>query len=141
MSPAPPNPKRLARELALQTLFQTEFTASVPYQDFLGLFESSVDSEALDYANELVRGVKARGSEIDALIQAASVRWKIERMAIVDRNLLRIAVFEMKHLPSPLKPSIVINEAVDIAKKFGTNESSSFVNGILDQIRKDSGWE
>lgn len=95
----------------------------------------------MDYADELIRGVKARAPEIDGLIQAASQRWKIDRMAMVDRNLLRMAVFEMKYLPSPLKPSIVINEAVDLAKKFGTNESGSFVNGILDQIRKDAGWE
>lgn len=141
MSPTQPNPKRQARELALQILFQTEFTTPVPYQDFLGLFESKVESEVLEYADDLIRGVKARSQEIDSVIQSASQRWKIDRMAMVDRNLLRMAVFEMKFLPSPLKPSIVINEAVDLAKKFGTNESGAFVNGILDQIRKDSGWE
>jgi N utilization substance protein B len=62
-------------------------------------------------------------------------------MAIVDRNALRLAVFEMKYLTPPVKPSIVINESVEIVKKYGTTESGSFVNGVLDQIRKVQGWE
>lgn len=141
MNSTAPNPKRRARELALQILFQTEFTAQVPYQDFLGLFEDKVAADVLDYADELIRGVKAKSGEIDALIQSVSRSWKVERMALVDRNLLRIAVFEMKHLMPPLKPSIAINEAVELAKQFGSTESSAFVNGLLDQIRKESGWE
>ncbi|MFN7728983.1 MAG: transcription antitermination protein NusB, partial [Bdellovibrio sp.] len=66
---------------------------------------------------------------------------KVERMSMVDRNVLRVAVFEMKFLVDPLKPSIAINEAVDIAKRFGTTESGSFVNGLLDQVRRQNQWE
>jgi len=136
-----PRQKRHARELALQILFQTEFTTPVPYQDFLELFEDSTPKEVLDYADELIRGVKERRGEIDSILQASSQNWKVERMAIVDRNVLRLAVFEMKFGSSPLKPSIAINEAVDIAKKFGTTDSGSFVNGLLDQVRRQAGWE
>ena len=134
------NPKTLARELALQILFQTEFTTPVPYQDFLALFEHSVTPDIVQYADELIKGVKAGKTEIDRLIQSASRQWKLDRMSIIDRNVLRIAVYEMQFLSMPLKPSIAINEAVEIAKKFGTTESSSFVNGLLDQIRRDCGW-
>ncbi len=141
MSLQDPKLKRQSRELALQILFQTEFTSPVPYQDFLELFEERTPKEVVDYADELIRGVKARVAEIDALIQSASQHWKVERMSMVDRNVLRVAVFEMKFLVDPLKPSIAINEAVDIAKRFGTTESGSFVNGLLDQVRRQNQWE
>jgi len=107
----------------------------------LELFEDSTPKDVLDYADELIRGVKERRGEIDSILQASSQNWKVERMAIVDRNVLRLAVFEMKFGSSPLKPSIAINEAVDIAKKFGTTDSGSFVNGLLDQVRRQAGWE
>ncbi|MBX2993959.1 MAG: transcription antitermination factor NusB [Bdellovibrionaceae bacterium] len=133
--------KRQARELALQILFQTEFTTAVPYQDFLELFEERTSKDVVDYADELIRGVKARVKEIDAVLQSASQHWKVERMSLVDRNVLRVAVFEMKYSTDPVKPSIAINEAVDIAKRFGSTESGSFVNGLLDQARKQNAWE
>lgn len=97
--------------------------------------------EIVSYADELIKGVRQHSHEIDKSIQSVSQHWKLERMALVDRNILRIAVLEMRFLPSPLKASIAINEAVEIAKKFGTTESGGFVNGILDQVRKESGWE
>lgn len=141
MSLQDPKLKRQARELALQILFQTEFTTAVPYQDFLELFEERTSKEVVDYADELIRGVKARVKEIDAILQSASQHWKVERMSLVDRNVLRVAVFEMKYSTDPVKPSIAINEAVDIAKRFGSTESGSFVNGLLDQARKQNAWE
>ncbi|MFN7729597.1 MAG: transcription antitermination factor NusB, partial [Bdellovibrio sp.] len=79
MSLQDPKLKRQSRELALQILFQTEFTSPVPYQDFLELFEERTPKEVVDYADELIRGVKARVAEIDALIQSASQHWKVER--------------------------------------------------------------
>lgn len=141
MSLQDPKLKRQARELALQILFQTEFTTAVPYQDFLELFEERTSKDVVDYADELIRGVKARVKEIDAVLQSASQHWKVERMSLVDRNVLRVAVFEMKYSTDPVKPSIAINEAVDIAKRFGSTESGSFVNGLLDQARKQNAWE
>jgi len=125
-----------AREIALQILFQIEFASRISYQDFLTLFEETVPKEAVDYADLIVRGVKDHQSEIDAAIQSASAHWSLGRMSIVDRNILRISVFEMKYSTQPIKPSITINEAIELAKKYGSTDSSSFVNGILDSISK-----
>ena len=126
--------RRKSRELALQILFQTEFTPEVTMQDMVTVFEKKIDSETMDYTMLLVKGVKQHREKIDVQIQEASRHWKMDRMASVDRNILRSAVFEMLHAAEPLEPKIVINEAIEIAKVFGTQDSGSFVNGILDQI-------
>ena len=126
--------RRKSRELALQILFQTEFTPEVTMQDMASVFEKKIDSQIMDYTMMLVKGVKQHREKIDARIQEASRHWKIDRMASVDRNILRSAVFEMLHAVEPMEPKIVINEAIEIAKVFGTQDSGSFVNGILDQI-------
>ena len=128
--------RRQAREIALQILFQTEFTTRVAYQDFLALFEDTVPKTAVDYADHLVHGVKAKQSEIDALIQASSKHWNLSRMPIVDRNILRICVFEMIFSSEIIKPNIAINEAIDMAKKYGSQDSPSFINGVLDSVAK-----
>jgi N utilization substance protein B len=94
------------------------------------------DAETIAYADDLIRGVQQNKPAIDAKIQSSSAHWKMDRMATIDRNILRVAVYEMRMAPEPLKENIVINEAVEIAKKFGTTESASFVNGLLDQIAK-----
>jgi N utilization substance protein B len=123
-----------SRELALQILFQIEFAPQIEYSEFLEIFEQSFDQQTVDYADMIIRGVKDHKEHIDSKIQAASSHWKIDRMSIIDRNILRMATFEMKVMPSPLKPNIVINESIELAKKYGSEESSKFVNGILDQI-------
>lgn len=128
--------RRQARELALQILFQTEFAPQISYQTFLDVFEQSVDPEVIDYTDQLVTGVQSNKAAIDSKIQAASAHWKVDRMATIDRNILRVAVYEMKFAADPIKENIAINEAVEIAKKYGTTESSSFVNGLLDQVGK-----
>jgi len=125
-----------ARELALQILFQTEFAPQISPREFMSVFEETLDKETLVFAEDLIDGVLDNQDAIDAKIGAASRHWKIERMGAVDRNVLRIAVFEMKFVPSPLKSGIIIDEAVEIAKRFGTTESGAFVNGILDQISR-----
>ena len=127
-----------SRELALQILFQIEFAPQIEYSEFLEVFEQSFGQDVIDYADLLISGVKKNLPKIDAAIQSASSHWKISRMAIVDRNILRMAYFEMILMPDALKPNIVINEAVELAKRYGTAESSSFVNGILDQLAKGS---
>lgn len=129
--------RRQAREMALQILFQLEFSPRTPVNDLLELIGGEMPREAVAYADGLVAGVRAQAKEVDAAIQRASSHWKLERMATVDRNLLRLAVYEMKFAPEAVKPSIVINEAVEIAKVFGTTESASFVNGLLDQVAQD----
>ena len=125
-----------SRELALQILFQHEFSAGVSASELARVLGGDIDKETVDYAKALVDGVVNHKTDIDAKISSASHRWKIDRMASVDRNVLRIAVYEMKFAPHVLEKNIVIDEAVEIAKKFGTTESGAFVNGVLDQISK-----
>lgn len=128
--------RRQARELALQILFQTEFAPQISSKTFLEVFEESLDSEVTSYADLLIKGVQDNKAAIDSKIQASSAHWKVERMATIDRNILRVAVYEMKFASEPIKENIAINEAVEIAKKFGTTDSGSFVNGLLDQVSK-----
>ena len=87
------------------------------------------------YTERIVRGVMSRRAELDALIQKTVDHWKLDRLAVIDRNVIRMAVYEMLHCPD-VPPVVSINEAVDIAKYFATAESGRFVNGILDRIRK-----
>jgi N utilization substance protein B len=126
-----------AREIALQILFQTEFTSRIPLQDFLALFEETVPKESVEYAEKLVVGVQNNLTQIDEFIQSCSNHWKLNRMSTVDRNILRISVFEMKFSSEIIKVNIAINEAIEIAKKYGSSDSASFVNGILDAVAKD----
>lgn len=128
--------RRQSRELALQVLFQIEFAPQISNSDLMEVLGAAVEPEIVSFATDLIRGVQAQKPDIDSKIQAASAHWKLERMATIDRNILRVAVYEMRFAPNPLKENIVINEAVEIAKKFGTTESASFVNGLLDQIAK-----
>lgn len=128
--------RRQSRELALQILFQTEFAPRIRAADLMDVYEESFDAETIGFADDLIAGVSENKAAIDAKIQSVSHHWKLERMAGVDRNILRVAVFEMKFARDPLKSNIIINEAVEIAKKFGTSESAAFVNGLLDSISR-----
>ncbi len=130
--------RRLSRELALQVLFQREFAPSADINSNLNNFRDSFSAsdEVWSYTQQLLTGVDQNATAIDALIQKSSAHWTMQRMALVDRNIMRIAVFETKFAAEPLPPAVAINEAVEISKKFGTNDSPAFVNGILDQIVK-----
>lgn len=130
--------RRKSRELALQSLFQSEFSEPLRLEEVIKSQEHSeeLSADIQNYAKDLIRGVGANKSAIDALIQRHSAHWKLDRMATIDRNLLRIAIYEMKFASSPLTPAIVINEALEIAKVYGGTESSSFINGLLDQVAK-----
>lgn len=132
--------RRKSREVALQILFQTEFATQISYEDFLSVFEDQepYTREVIAFADELIKGVKSNQAAIDALIGKCSSHWKIERMSSIDRNLLRIATFELKFSPNKLDTGIVINEAVELAKQFATPESGGFINGILDQVAKQN---
>ncbi len=128
-----------SREIAFQVLFQSEFAPSISVKDAVRLLgealgETTHDSATLEFACELVEGVQSKKSDIDAKIQSVSQHWKLDRMASVDRNVLRLATYEMVFSPQPLKPAIVINEVVEMAKKFGSSDSAAFVNGLLDQL-------
>jgi len=89
-----------------------------------------------EFANRLFDGSVARMQEIDKIIQKHAVNWRLDRMAVVDRNVLRLAVFEFLS-GSKTPETVVINEALEVAKKFSTHESAQFVNGVLDSIKKD----
>lgn len=129
--------RRKSREYALKILFQQEFTRQ-PLKEVVDIFwrENSVPDDVREFTNSLVEGTLRNLKEIDHLIEEASTNWKMSRMASVDRNLLREATYELIYMDD-IPPSVTINEAVEIAKKFGTEESSSFINGILDKIGKE----
>lgn len=134
--------RRRSRELALQLLFQTEFVPggfdAVHAHDLFRRFvkDFDVEAETADYGGQLFRGVASRLKEIDGIIQAHSAHWKTSRMGLVDLSVMRVCVFEMKFMEPPIPPSVAINEAVEIAKTYGSTESSSFVNGILDHVAR-----
>lgn len=126
--------RRQSRETALQVLFQIEYAPQISFENLLALFEKKVDAPTLQYADKIIEGVQKSKTEIDAKIQEASRHWKLERMGGVDRNILRMAVYEIFYAGEPIEPKIVINEAIEVAKIYGSQESAAFVNGLLDQI-------
>ena len=129
--------RRKGREFALQILFEIEFSHE-KLKQALEVFwnENEASPEIKSFTEDLVSGTLRNASEIDAMIEGSSTNWKLSRMASVDRNLLRQATYELLYLKD-IPASVTINEAVEIAKKFGTEESSSFINGILDKIAKE----
>ena len=124
-----------ARERALQALYQID-VASTDLEEALARFWRSfepVEREVREMAEALVRGVAAHRRRIDEAVEAVSVNWRLDRMAKVDRNVLRLAVHELLHRPDvPVK--VVIDEAIELGKKFGSESSGAFVNGVLDRI-------
>lgn len=128
-----------AREAALQMLFALEASGSDVdrvIQDFWR--EIPGDPEGREYADQLVRTIARHRDEIDGLIRAASEHWRMERMTRVDRNLLRLGAWELARCPE-VPRAVAIDEAVEIAKRFGSDESPSFVNGVLDRIADECG--
>ena len=128
--------RRFARQLALQMLFQQEFQKQgASWQEkFWANQSASINVRA--FATSLLQGVIDHQSEIDRLIQAYAVDWSIERMPVVDRNILRCAIYELLWEPDIPAP-VTINEAIELAKRFADDEAQRFVNGILDHILRD----
>ena len=124
-----------ARECALQALYQLDTSggdARDAVRGVLAHFEET-DVETERFADELVRGVQSEKAQIDELIQQSSTHWKVDRMARVDRNILRLAVYEiLRRADVPVR--VTLNEAIELGKKFGSEDSSAFVNGVLDRI-------
>lgn len=128
--------RRKAREMALQLLFQIDFTGdhiAIP-PSFWTENESLPQVKA--FTEILVQGVLKHLSEIDPIIEKYTQHWSRDRMAAIDRNILRFAIFELLYLKE-IPPKVTINEAIEIAKKYGSEDSGAFVNGILDRIHRD----
>lgn len=129
-----------ARECALQALYQLDTSAGDAREAVRGVMAhfdeadpEQADPDTARFADELVRGVQSERAAIDALIQKSSTHWKLDRMARVDRNILRLGVYELlRRADVPVR--VTLNEAIELGKKYGSEESSSFVNGVLDRI-------
>ena len=129
------------RELALQFLYQAEFAGQRRAEEVARFWQHfRKGSRTPAYLLQLVGGVAAHLEELDALITRYSEHWRLERMAAVDRNLLRLGAYELLYQPR-IPPKVAINEAVELAKLYGTDGSGGFVNGILDRIRVAAGRE
>lgn len=132
--------RRKAREIALQALFQFDFTKNDDENLIEMLIKETkgLNQQSILFTREIIKGTIANLEAIDATIKTVSNDWKIERMAAVDCNIVRMAVYELKFNSEDTAPKIIINEAIEIAKIFGSDESSRFVNGILGAlIKKD----
>jgi N utilization substance protein B len=130
--------RRRAREVVLQMLFQLEASGASP-QRVVDTYRTAFGEGPLpdDFSIQLFTAISASLQELDQLITSASENWRIERMSRVDRNILRMGVYELM-LSEDTPPVVAINEAVELAKRFGTEDSASFVNGILDRIGRDT---
>lgn len=125
--------RKKSRELALQVLYQIEMSDGDAEENFHLFWEHFNPSDELkEFSQKIVKGVCAHREEIDTLIEKHSEHWRLKRMSIVDRNILRSAMFELMFCPdTPTK--VILNEAIELSKKFGSEKSGSFVNGILDK--------
>ena len=136
-------PRHRSREAALQVLYAVDLSGGASGQDAAALAEEAFESAAAhlelppaarSFARELVAGVVAHREKLDRLISAHARRWRIDRMATVDRNVLRVGAYETLYTDTPT--AVVIDEAVDLARRFGGERSPAFVNGILDALAR-----
>jgi len=136
--------RRTGRERALQALYQLEQDPNTSVDDALEAAWSASDDEgprdeqAHGFARLLVEGVRAHLADIDAVIEQHSHNWRIDRMQRIDRNVLRLGVFELQHLPD-VPRKVTLNEAIELGKAYGSEESASFINGLLDRVAEAVG--
>ena len=121
-----------ARELLLTALYRCEFLPAALEE----LFEETDPEDQRGYMETVFNGIRARQPEIDKLLGEKTVGWKFERLALLDRNILRLGVYELLYLDE-VPPEVALNEAIELAKKFGTEKARKFINGILDRIWKE----
>lgn len=141
--------RRRAREFALQALFEVDLREVTVASALNDLWSAVMDGEGIDdgrppeseeveFAQRLARGVDEHRARIDALIDEASTNWRLARMPTVDRNILRLAAFELMACPD-IPATVSINEAIELAKRFGGTDSRAFVNGIVDRMARQLG--
>ena len=128
--------RRKARELAVQLLYQQDL-ARIDPEEAMSLFWAHypVNMEVRAFCTQLVLGTLDRLTIIDELLSAASENWSLTRMSVVDRNILRLATYELLDRPD-IPPSVSLNEAIDIAKKYSTPDAAVFINGVLDRVKR-----
>jgi N utilization substance protein B len=145
MKPAEATARRRARAAALQMLYQWEVGRTSPGDSILSYWPAQEDAAPLpeeyrEFANGLVRGTTGRVEEIDGLIARRAQNWRVERMAVLDRLVLRLATYELLAEPET-PPKVVINEALELTRQYSGDEAVAFVNGVLDGVRKHLGRE
>jgi N utilization substance protein B len=130
--------RRRSREYALQILFQLELTDTELSDDLLNEFWEGIDEEndVKEFTHDIVHSTLENLEAIDETIKKAAQHWSLERMAVIDRNILRAATYELSYR-TDIPTSVVINEAIEIAKKYSTEDSASFINGILDRVANE----
>jgi len=116
-------------------LFQIDLTGASPEDVFQDFWKPGVEEAVRSFSEQLVLGVFERRSAMDRAIAQAAEHWRVERMAVVDRNVLRMAIYEMLH-DTETPAAVAIDEAIEVAKKYGSAESGSFINGVLDAVRR-----
>ena len=126
-----------SREIAVQFLYQLDLRGDEVMADLSAfLAEHGKDDDVRTFAKRLITGTMASRDAIDARLKTVTKNWDLRRMAAVDRNILRLAIYDLMHCPD-VPPKVAINEAIEIGKKFSTANSGGFVNGILDRVRMD----
>ena len=130
--------RRQSREFALQVLYQWDITRQDIYRT-IGLIGEcfSLEKGKDEFAERLILGVVEHVEKLDQLIEKYSENWRLERMPVIDRNILRIAAFELQYCDE-IPPKVTLNEAIDLGKRYGTEDSGSFINGILDRIQNEA---
>lgn len=127
--------RTIAREAALKALYQVDLRPSISQEEIDELLAREATSvDARSYARDVVQGTRRHRESIDREIEAVAQNWDLARMAVIDRNVLRMAIYEML-FREDIPPAVAINEAVTIAKRYSTKDSGGFVNGILDQVK------
>ena len=129
--------RRKSREVVLQVLYEDDMNPDrnlVSSDKFLRR-RLGQDPEAIEFANELLSGVRRSRAELDALLRRLAENWSLERMAVTDRNILRLGAYELLYSETP--GAVIIDEAVELAKRFGAKNSAQFVNGILDRALQE----
>lgn len=132
--------RHYARVLALQSLYEADFRAIKNDCEKIlerHLTNLEIDGENTDFAKELVKGTAETKDSIDSEIEEVAPEWPINNVAVLDRNILRMSIYELKNMETP--PKVVINEAIELAKSFGSETSSKFINGVLGTVYRKSG--
>ena len=136
--------RRVAREMVLQSLFQMDFTQAEPAEALAIALEVRQDegngaeaAKAAAYAEKVLKGTAEKLPEIDALIGKYAINWDVKRMPGIDRNILRMAIYEMRFGEEKVPVNVAVNEAVELAKQFGTEKSARFINGVLGKLMRE----